>query len=242
MSGIIRVRKDRENPFAQVPRALLEDTSLTWQARGVLTYLVSKPDHWQVQVADLVNRGDLKRDGIYSVLKELETAGYVSRSQAQGAAGRFTPVEYTVSETPLPFSVPRAASPDTASPYTADPTLSNKETSSNKDSSNTESLTKKRDSKKVDLPDDLALVEGLPEAWGDWLAHRRELRCALTPHAATEQFKKLRASADPVRLIRHSLGNGWRGLFEPKPERPGITRLDLPARDFGNLDERYGNL
>jgi hypothetical protein len=243
--GIIRIRKDRENPFAQIPRALIEDERLTWQARGVLAYLVSKPNDWQVRVTDLVNRGDLKRDGIYGILKELEANGYVGRSQTQETAGRFSPVEYTVYEAPLPISEPLTARPLTARPLTADPTLSNKETSSNKESTNTDSLTtKKRAGKTIDLPADLALVEGLPEAWGDWLAHRRELRCALTPHAATEQFKKLRASPDPVRLVRHSLGNGWRGLFEPKPDRPGITRLDvrpdIGARDNWTAEQWLG--
>jgi hypothetical protein len=248
VSGIIRVRKDKENPFAQVPRALIEDTTLTWQARGVLTYLVSKPSDWQVQVTDLINQGDLGRAAIYGVLKELEAHGYITRRQ-NTLAGRFGATEYTVYEAPLHNASPRADSPYTAEPltekpYTADRTLSNKEVSTNKDSTNNESSRAKRASKTIDLPEDLSTVEGLPEAWGDWLAHRRELRCALTPHAATEQFKKLRASPDPVRLVRHSLGNGWRGLFEPKPDRPGITRLDvrpdIGARDNWTAEQWLG--
>jgi DNA-binding MarR family transcriptional regulator len=241
VSGIIRVDKGRDNPYTPIPRTTLEDASLSWAARGLLGYLLSKPNDWQVQVTDLIRQGNLKRDGVYSLLRELERGGYVTREQAPGTAGKFESTEYTVYETALPKGVARAAQPYTAEPYTANPELSKDSVLPKTEITKTPS--KGRGAKnETELPADLALVEGLPEAWGDWLAHRRELRCPLTPHAATEQFKKLRASPDPVRLVRHSLGNGWRGLFEPKPDRPGITRLDLPARDFGNLDERYGNL
>lgn len=99
---------------------------------------------------------------------------------------------------------------------------------------------KKQEQKAPELPEDLSRIEGLPEWWANWIQHRRELRCPLTAQTAREQFEKLRASPDAVRLIRHSIGNGWRGLFEP---RDAVTRLDpRPKKDFGNLDERYGNL
>jgi hypothetical protein len=99
---------------------------------------------------------------------------------------------------------------------------------------------KKPEQKIPELPEDLSLVEGLPGWWANWIEHRHELRCPLTAQTAREQFEKLRASPDAVRLIRHSIGNGWRGLFEPKD---AVTRLDpRPKKDFGNLDERYGNL
>jgi hypothetical protein len=55
----------------------VEDTRLSWAARGLLAYLLSRSDDWKVLVNDLKKRGNLGRDGIYALLRELRSAGYV---------------------------------------------------------------------------------------------------------------------------------------------------------------------
>ena len=54
------------------------------------------------------------------------------------------------------------------------------------------------------------------EAWSDWLGHRSEIKHSLTPRAATEQMKKLAGWGEKraIAAIRHSICNGWQGLFE----------------------------
>ncbi|GGS13766.1 hypothetical protein [Deinococcus knuensis] len=46
-----------------------------------------------------------------------------------------------------------------------------------------------------DLPDDLAAVPGLTDAWAAWLQYRRERRLATAPSTATGMFNKLRTLA-----------------------------------------------
>jgi len=43
---IIRLKHGRA-PFVVIDRRVLEDERLTWAARGVLGYLLAKPDDWQ---------------------------------------------------------------------------------------------------------------------------------------------------------------------------------------------------
>lgn len=68
-----------------------------------------------------------------------------------------------------------------------------------------------------ELPEDLATVPGLPEAWAAWLQYRRERRLATAPSTATGMFNKLRQLAaeghGPVEVIHTSITNGWQGLF-----------------------------
>lgn len=71
---IIRAR--RRHRFLIIDQRAIEDDRLSWAARGLLGYLLSKPDDWKVLVNDLRKRGDLGRDGIYRLLKELRTVGY----------------------------------------------------------------------------------------------------------------------------------------------------------------------
>ena len=73
--AIIRVVKN-ENPFAQIDKAPLEDPKLSFKAKGILAYLLSKPDDWKLQVADLENHSNDGERSIYSGIKELRQNGY----------------------------------------------------------------------------------------------------------------------------------------------------------------------
>ena len=83
MPGIIRVEYRRRNPYVVIDRRPLEDPRLGWAARGLLGYLLAKPDDWQLRVSDLCRRGDLGRDGIRRVLHQLQDYGYVRREQVR---------------------------------------------------------------------------------------------------------------------------------------------------------------
>jgi|ERR1700679_730383 len=131
--GIIRAPRVQSN-FYILDKRISEDKRLTWAARGLLIFLLGKPDHWRVSVQNL--RSETKdsakhtsRDGVYNLLKELETAGYVQRTQAKLAGGQFGEVDYIVGEsglTPLPENpepVPLPDSPLPAPPLPANPPL-----------------------------------------------------------------------------------------------------------------------
>jgi hypothetical protein len=69
------------------------------------------------------------------------------------------------------------------------------------------------------VPDALNVPEFL-SAWNDYQQHRREKRSALTPTAARQALNDL-AKMGPgraVKAIRHSIGKGWTGIFEPTGE------------------------
>lgn len=99
MSNIIRVSKGKENPFVMINKLTLTDSALTWEARGVLAYLLSKPDDWQVRVWDLVRQGPGGRQRMQRILKELETTGYMKRRRLRNGNGTFY-WETTVYERP----------------------------------------------------------------------------------------------------------------------------------------------
>ncbi|MGA9219678.1 MAG: hypothetical protein WBZ57_00640 [Pseudomonas graminis] len=108
-------------------KAISEDRRLSWAARGVLVFLLGKPDHWRVSPAHL--RGETAnstkptgRDGIYGLLDELIKAGYVRRDQPRAQGGVLSEVTYLVSETPLP-DLPYPAEPHPVGQHPANPTL-----------------------------------------------------------------------------------------------------------------------
>ena len=97
---IFRAAKNKDNPYVMLDRRPLENQELSFKAKGILAYLMSRPDGWEVSVADLVKRGADGKASIRAGLKELRDAGHmrytVSREQ-----GRITGWIIEVYELPL---------------------------------------------------------------------------------------------------------------------------------------------
>lgn len=142
---IIRAYHGRENPYVIVARSLLEDRRLSWKAKGLMAYLLSRPDGWDIREQDLINRGpdgigDEKsrgagRGAIRAALRELEAAGYLARLWFR-PGGKFGQRIFVVVESPelLAEAVNAAqaeisrlgpVSPSTHYPSTDDPSTDN---------------------------------------------------------------------------------------------------------------------
>jgi hypothetical protein len=77
-STIIKVKHDEEHPYLMISRETLEDTQLSFKARGLLFYMLGRPNGWEFNVAHLMKQSDQDgRDAIRSGLRELRKAGYI---------------------------------------------------------------------------------------------------------------------------------------------------------------------
>ncbi len=83
----------------------------------------------------------------------------------------------------------------------------------------------------LQLPEDLMAAPELSEAWGKWVQHRSEIHHKLTPMAAREQIKEIRALGPDraIAAIKHSVANGYQGLFEPHQKPAGSSK---PANKY----------
>lgn len=116
---IIRVQHDRAHPYVVSSRALPEDERLSWAARGLLWYLLAKPDTWQVMFNDLLRAGDAGRDRLRGLLRELETVGYLGRARIHNAQGHWQWVS-TIYENPADRE-PSPEKPSMVEPPTVEP-------------------------------------------------------------------------------------------------------------------------
>ena len=95
------VKRKHSGSFAVIPNITANDEQLSIDALGMLVFLLGKPNDWQVNIANLRKRFGIGRDRVYAILKELEGAGYMQKSQPKrGSNHRFSAVEYTVFDTP----------------------------------------------------------------------------------------------------------------------------------------------
>jgi DnaD/phage-associated family protein len=76
-STIFRVRGRDQFPYVITDRRPVDNPKLSYKAKGILTYLLSRPDGWEVNVPDLVNHSTDGAASIRTGLKELRDAGHI---------------------------------------------------------------------------------------------------------------------------------------------------------------------
>lgn len=94
-----RIRHQRN--YTTIQNSTIQDSSLSFRARGIHHLLLSYPNDWIVNEKHLVSQSPTEgRDAIRSALKELEGKGYLARSRKHGERGRFIGTDYDVFEIP----------------------------------------------------------------------------------------------------------------------------------------------
>lgn len=100
----IRRGKRPDTRFYTLNKDISEDVRLSWAARGMLIFLLGKPDNWTVSVAHLMKQTGSSarpssRDAVRAIIKELVDAGYM-RADTAREGGKFKGIDYVVSESP----------------------------------------------------------------------------------------------------------------------------------------------
>lgn len=118
--AVFRVERTRD--YTVMSNYHLKDTGLTLKAKGLLSMMLSLPDEWNYTTRGLASICKESVETIGKTLRELESAGYLTRRQLRGKNGRITDTEYTIFEKPVKPQ-PEPAPPDTASPGTENPDM-----------------------------------------------------------------------------------------------------------------------
>lgn len=106
-----RVQKNKNHPYTTIDNTSINDKRLTPKAKGILLYLISKPDNWYINLPNLVSAFAGGKWSIRSGIKELIKFGYIIRSQARKENGRFSHYDYLVFEQPIKSPLPPVAFP-----------------------------------------------------------------------------------------------------------------------------------
>jgi len=65
--------------------------------------------------------------------------------------------------------------------------------------------------------------------WSNWEQHRKEKKAKLTPTARNQQLEKLKDMGEhrAIAALKHSLANGWTGIFEPEKAKPTVQHKGI---------------
>lgn len=97
---IIRTNKDN-NPFVMLDKTALNDSNLSWKAKGVHAFMMSKPDDWKFYMENIEKSSKDGRESLRSAFKELQEQGYLTRRPHQDSQGRLDGWETIVHEQPI---------------------------------------------------------------------------------------------------------------------------------------------
>jgi hypothetical protein len=85
--------------YTKVANIFMLDTRLSFAAKGIMAYLLSKPSDWTVRFSDLVEQGPGGEHYVQTALKQLRDAGYARTVQTR-VGGRAVGSEWVIYESP----------------------------------------------------------------------------------------------------------------------------------------------
>ena len=244
------IRAKREHNYTVISNKVYDKNQLSWQAMGMLGYLLTKPDDWSVIVSELVNvtketAKPTGKEGVYNILKELRDKGFiVVQKNSDGST------DYTVYDEPLP---------NQAEPNQAEPPLLNTDIqqvlSSNKDGDVGIAVADQaaEDEKHINSgsasPDGLADLNEFPMADGwkpadetafDAKLRRSQIPCLADSRVADAlaEFSSYWQAAGKVltqamwehKFFQLLARQKAQGAFASKPKDPSHRRLNQPQQ------------
>jgi hypothetical protein len=78
------IRQKRTRNYTIIPNDMLNNEALSFKAKGILTYLLSKPDNWNVYMGQLAKASKDGYEAVCSGVTELMESGYVFRRPIGG--------------------------------------------------------------------------------------------------------------------------------------------------------------
>lgn len=120
--AVFRVEKNQN--YTVMSNHHLRNTDLSLKSKGLLSQMLSLPEEWDYTLKGLskINREGI--DAIREAIRELERAGYVTRTRVRNEKGQLGAADYVIHEFPMPPN-PILENPTQGKPISENPTLDN---------------------------------------------------------------------------------------------------------------------
>jgi hypothetical protein len=94
------VRANPEQGYTKLSNAFLQDSRVSYETRGLLAEILSRPDDWEITIAALVKSGPAGRDKVYRMMQEAVKCGYAEPKKDRRGDGAFQRHSYRVTDDP----------------------------------------------------------------------------------------------------------------------------------------------
>ena len=72
---------NKKENFTSIHNKLINDSRISLKAKGIMLYMLSKPENWKYNPKEIAKNSKDGLDSVYSGIKELIEAGYISRTR-----------------------------------------------------------------------------------------------------------------------------------------------------------------
>ena len=121
---VMRVEKMKRSGFTIINNGVLNNTQLSWKAKGLFAYLWSQSDSWDFYEVEVLKHSTDGRASLRAGLKELEEHGYLKRYRNRDDKGILRESKWILSEQPM-FDFPKLDKPTLDYPTLDNRTLTN---------------------------------------------------------------------------------------------------------------------
>lgn len=99
MAELIKLERRCNERFKTIDLEIIENSNLSWKAKGLHTYLISRPPGWRLWHKDLVKRATDGKSALSSAVNELKEAGYLCIQRVSDHKGRVLMWRWIVAQT-----------------------------------------------------------------------------------------------------------------------------------------------
>lgn len=97
----MKVEKVRRKGFTVISNDILNNSGLSWKAKGIFAYLWSQSDSWNFYEVEVLKHSTDGKASLKAGLKELEFAGYLKRYRVRDGKGFLRESKWILSEEPM---------------------------------------------------------------------------------------------------------------------------------------------
>lgn len=249
--AIIRIHSNED--YTAISNRHLRNTSLSWQAMGMLSFMLSCSEHFKFSIEGLTKCSGSGNAATRSALKELQDKGYVVVTRLSNERGQVIEWQYDIYEVPNLIANPDAENPhvgDGGQRYNNKSSIIIEENNSIRKNNNSNSIPPLPPKTKLDLS---FIEDDYREAYMQWIEYKQAIKKEYKTQQSLEiNYRRAKYLADNnpyiFRLIiEQSIGNGWIGLFALNPKsygtptnsNQGVTTTAAPQPQHGEKKYEY---
>ncbi len=220
---------NKKENFTTVHNELLNDNLLSWKAKGILAYMLSKPGDWNYNIkGDISKRSIDKETSVYSGVQELIEQGYVSRiKNRDGSIDYFIFEDKTENNIPdymlaKPCEMPNHENPDQGNPDLENPDLENRDVLIRKNTTKERIIVILNSNKE------------LQETYKEFKRMRTKIKKPMTEKAEEMLLNKLMKLSKEditlaIKLLEQSIYHCWLDVYDLKTEKVGTGKASSPG-------------
>lgn len=240
MSDTIKV--SRKRGFTMTTNTVLNDNSLSLQAKGLYSILVSNADEWETKKSEIFNRSKNGRDASQTAWNELVSAGWIESKPKQDSKGIFKGWTHIIhcdiagdGPNPKNGKSERLETRNTDNPYDGNPVRHNNTNNNNTNSNKTKNK-KSAPIVAVSCPEFLN-----SEDWDHYInVVRKKLKAPNTDRALTLLINKITKieqarPGDGQTALENAIESGWKSFYPVKQQRQQESIAEATSRLFDEV-------